>query len=72
MDLYGKYPQSAIVGPTAIKVGPTSLTNFGFKNCWTWQPCSCVRNVMKVTPVFGIEREPWGADCITRKVKDGV
>ena len=38
MDLYGKYPQSVIVGPTVIKVGPTSLTNFGFKICWTWQP----------------------------------
>ena len=25
---------------------------------------SCVRNVMKVTPVSGIEREPWGASCI--------
>ena len=38
MDLYGEYPQSAIVRPTAIFVGPTSLTNFGFKNCWTWKP----------------------------------
>ena len=33
---------------------------------------SCVKNVMRVTPVFGIYREPWGAACILRKVNDGV
>ena len=33
---------------------------------------SCVRNIMRVTPVFGIERENWGASCILRKVNDGV
>ena len=33
---------------------------------------SCVRNVMKVTPVSGIEREPWGAACILRTVNYGV
>ena len=31
---------------------------------------SSVRNVMKVTPVSGIEREPWGAACIPRIVND--
>ena len=33
---------------------------------------SCVRNFMKVAPVSGIEREPWGAACILRRVHDGV
>ena len=33
---------------------------------------SCVRNVMRVNPVSGIEREPWGAACIMRKVNYGV
>ena len=33
---------------------------------------SCVRNVMKVTSVSGIEREPWGAASIMRKVNNGV
>ena len=33
---------------------------------------SCVRNVMKVNPVFGIEIEPWGAACIMIIVYDGV
>ena len=33
---------------------------------------SCVRNVMRVSPVYGIEREPWGAARIMRKVNDGV
>ena len=33
---------------------------------------SCARNVMKVTPVSGIEREPWGAACIIRIFNDGV
>ena len=33
---------------------------------------SCVRNVIRVTPVFRIEREPWGAACILRKVNYGV
>ena len=33
---------------------------------------SCVRNVMKVTPVSEIEREPWGAACILRRFNDGV
>ena len=32
----------------------------------------CVRNFMEVNPVSGIEREPWGADCILRRVYDGV
>ena len=27
---------------------------------------------MKVTPVSGIEREPWGAACIMRRVNDEV
>ena len=27
---------------------------------------------MKMTPVYGIEREPWGAACILRTVNDGV
>ena len=27
---------------------------------------------MKVTPVSVIEREPWGAACIMRRVNDGV
>ena len=27
---------------------------------------------MKVTPVSGIEREPWGAASILRRVNDGV
>ena len=27
---------------------------------------------MRVTPVFGIEREPWGAACIMGKFNDGV
>ena len=29
-------------------------------------------NVMKVNPVSGIEREPWGAACILRSVNSGV
>ena len=33
---------------------------------------SCVRNVMRLTPVLGIEREPWGLACIIRKVNYGV
>ena len=33
---------------------------------------SCVINFMRVTPVSGIEREPWGAACIIRKVNYGV
>ena len=33
---------------------------------------SSVRYVMRVTPVSGIEREPWGAACILRKVNYGV
>ena len=33
---------------------------------------SCVRNVTEVTPVSGIEREPWGAACILRRVNDVV
>ena len=32
---------------------------------------SYVRNVMRFIPVFGIEREAWGAACILRKVNDG-
>ena len=32
---------------------------------------SCVRNVMRLTPVSGIEREPWGASSILRRVNDG-
>ena len=33
---------------------------------------SCVRNVMEVTPVSGIERVPWGAASIMIRVNDGV
>ena len=33
---------------------------------------SCVRNVMMVTPVSEIEREPWGVAGILRRVYDGV
>ena len=33
---------------------------------------SCVRNVMEVNPVSGIERKPWGASCILIRVNDGV
>ena len=33
---------------------------------------SCVRNVMEVTTVSGIERVPWGAASILRRVNDGV
>ena len=33
---------------------------------------SCVRNVMDVTTVSGIERSPWGAASILRRVNDGV
>ena len=33
---------------------------------------SCVRCVMKVTPLSGIEMQPWGADSILRIVNDGV
>ena len=33
---------------------------------------SCVRNVMRVTPVSGIEREPWVALAILRRFNDGV
>ena len=33
---------------------------------------SCVRNVMEVTPVFGIERVPWVAASILIRVNDGV
>ena len=33
---------------------------------------SCVRNVMKVTPVLGIERVAWGAASILITVNDGV
>ena len=33
---------------------------------------SCVRNVMRVTPVSGIEREPWVKASILRRVNDGV
>ena len=32
---------------------------------------SCVRNVMKVTPVFVIEREPWGEACIMIQINYG-
>ena len=32
----------------------------------------CVRIVRNVTPVFQIEREPWGSVSILRKVNDGV
>ena len=31
-----------------------------------------MRNVMKATPVYGIEREPWGAAYIMRIVNDVV
>ena len=33
---------------------------------------SCVRIIMKVTPVSGIERETWGAASILRIVNYGV
>ena len=33
---------------------------------------ACVRNVMKITPVLGIEEVPWGAASILRRVNDGV
>ena len=33
---------------------------------------SCVRNVMRVTTVYGIETEPWGAASMTKKVNYGV
>ena len=33
---------------------------------------SYVRNVMRVNPVTGIEREPWVAASILRRVNDGV
>ena len=33
---------------------------------------SCVKNVMNVTPVSGIERVAWGAASIMRTVNDGV
>ena len=33
---------------------------------------SCVRNVMKVTPVSGIERVAWGPSSIMKTVNDGV
>ena len=33
---------------------------------------SCLRNFIRVTPVYGTEREPWGAACIMRKVNYGV
>ena len=33
---------------------------------------SCVRNVMKVTPVFVIEREPWVEACIMIQINYGV
>ena len=34
--------------------------------------CPCVRNVMNVTPVSGINRIAWGAASILRTVNDGV
>ena len=33
---------------------------------------ACVRNVMNITPVLGIEEVPWGAASILRIVNDGV
>ena len=33
---------------------------------------SCVRNVMFMTPVSRIEREPWGTIRILRRVNDGL
>ena len=33
---------------------------------------SCVRNIKRVTPVSGIEREIWGEVIILRRVNDGV
>ena len=33
---------------------------------------ACVRNVMNITPVFGIEEVPWGAASILRRVNSGV
>ena len=43
-----------------------------YTNIYEIENISCVRNVMRVNPVYGIEREPWGAACILRIVKDGV
>ena len=31
-----------------------------------------MRNVIKVTPIFGIVRKTWGAACILIKFNDGV
>ena len=36
------------------------------------QNTSCVRNVMRVTTVSGIEIEPWEVASILRRVNDGV
>ena len=33
---------------------------------------ACVRNVMNITPVLGIEEVPWGAANNLRRVNDGV
>ena len=42
------------------------------KNISEIENTSCMRNVMKVNQVSGIEIEPWGAACIPRIVNDGV
>ena len=38
------------------------------KNRFEIKNSSCVGNAMRVNPAFGIEREPWGAACMMRKV----
>ena len=55
-ELYRQYPP--------IKVKDTNISEI--------ENTSCVINVMKVTPVSGIEREPWGIACIRKIVNDGV
>ena len=47
-----------------IKVKDTNISEI--------ENTSCVRNVMKVTPVYGIEREPWVEACIMRIANDVV
>ena len=41
-------------------------------NIYEIENTSCVRNVMKVTPVSGIYQVAWGAASILRRVNDGV
>ena len=55
-ELYRQYPPR--------KVKDTNISEI--------ENTSCMRNVMKVTPVSGIQREPWGSACILRIINDGV